>query len=174
MKEAQQKQLTATMARMLAATYKACEHMPNHADEQSANHHNIAQHAGGTYTAITTAITTTIPHHNRRRRLHTGAHSAWRQSSASVVRPTYDRTQGQDRLPGHPANSHGVVAVVQLPPLQGRACGHFRHGVHSCGRSTWWHAWQAAQVPHNLGLRFEQAWKNSDVACLWVHTSIGW
>ena len=170
MKEALQ--LTATMARMLAATYKVCEHMPNHADEQSASHHNIAQHAGGTYTAITTAI----PHHNRRRRLHTGAHSAWRQSSASVVRPTYDRTQGQDRLPGHPANSHGVVAVVQLPPLQGRACGHFRHGVHSCGRSTWRHAWQVAQVPHNLGFRFEQleAWKNCDVACLWVHTSIGW
>ena len=148
MKEALQ--LTATMARMLAATYKVCEHMPNHADEQSASNHNIAQHA------------------------HTGAHSAWRQSFTSVVRPTYDRTQGQDRLPGHPANSHGVVAVVQLPPLQGRACGHFRHGVHTCGRSTWWHAWQAAQVPHNLGLRFEQAWKSSDVACLWVHTSIGW
>ena len=152
MKEAQQKQLTATMARMLAATYKACEHMPNHADEQSASNHNIAQHA------------------------HTGAHSAWRQSSTSVVRPTYDRTQGQDRLPGHPANSHGVVAVVQLPPLQGRACGHFRHGVHSCGRSTWRHAWQVAQIPHNLAFRFEQleAWKNCDVACLWVPTSIRW
>ena len=145
MKEALQ--LTATMARMLAATYQVCEHMPNHADEHSANHHNIAQHAGGTYTAITAAFA----HHNR---LHTGAHSAWRQSFTSVVRPTYDRTQGQDRLPGHPANSHGVVAVVQLPPLLGRACGHFRHGVHTCGRST---CWQAAQVPHNLELRFEQA-----------------